>query len=104
MTEGIDIQFDRDEGHLRLDCNEEQFAHIRDLVISGAASGDGLGPFIDGVQSILVRRTAAIHDAKPARVRRRFQVFLAALGLGIALVVQVFGIIAIIWWLLLRRS
>jgi hypothetical protein len=104
MTEGIEIQFDRDEGHLRLDCSDEQFVQIRDLVISEASMCDRLGPFIDGIQSILVRRTTAIHNAKPARFRRGFQVFLAALGLGIALVVQVIGIIAIIWLLLVRHS
>lgn len=38
MTQGIEIHFDADEGHLRLDCSEEEFLHLRDLVIAGAST------------------------------------------------------------------
>ena len=45
----IEIQFDEDEGHLRLDCREDEYIHIRDLVVYGASAADRLEPFIEGI-------------------------------------------------------
>jgi hypothetical protein len=104
MTEGIEMHFDAEEGHLRLDCSEEQFPHIRDLVISGASTGDRLGPFVDGIRSILVRRTAAVQATKPKRLRRGFVILLVCLALGVSLAIQVVGIIEVIRWLFRRGS
>jgi hypothetical protein len=102
MTQVIEIHFDADEGHLRLDCGEEEFLHMRDLVISGAETGDRLDPFSDGIRSIVIRRAAAVQDTKPRRIRRGFGVFLVWVALMVAVAVQVVGIVAVIRWLLGR--
>jgi hypothetical protein len=49
LTETIEIHFDKDEGHLRLDCREDEYIHIRDLVVYGASAADRLEPFIEGI-------------------------------------------------------
>jgi hypothetical protein len=104
MTAGIETQFDADEGHLRLDCSEEEFLRIRDLVVSGVSTDGRLGPFIDGIQSIVVRRTAAPQHAKPRRFRRILVIFFVWLALAASLGIQVVGIIAVIKMLLGHRS
>ena len=67
MTERIEIQFDEDEGHLRLDCREDEFIHIRDLVVTGTSAADRLRPFREGIRSIVVRRMDAVQDPMPRR-------------------------------------
>jgi hypothetical protein len=104
MTPAIEIHFDADDGHLRLDCGEQEFLHLRDLVISGASTGDRLSPFIDGIQSIVIRRTATAQHASSKRSRRGFKVLLVSLALGVALAVQVVGIVEVIRWLFGRGS
>ena len=63
--EGIEVHFDEDEGHLRLDCGEEEFEQIRDLVVSKASATDRLGPCVNVIRSIAVRRRAALQDTTP---------------------------------------
>jgi hypothetical protein len=104
MTDAIEIHFDSEEGHLRLDCSEAEFLHIRDLVISAASTGDHFDPAIDGIRSIVIRRTEAVQDTKPKRLLRRFLVLLVCLLLGVSMSVQVVGIVAVIRWLLGRGS
>jgi hypothetical protein len=100
MTDGIEIHFDAEEGHLRLDCSEEQFLRIRDCVVGGAGASERLGAFVDGIRSILVRRTGAVQDAKRERFRGAIRIGLVALALGLSLIVQFIGIVAVIRWLL----
>jgi hypothetical protein len=104
VMEGIEIHFDQDEGHLRLDCSEQEFRHIRELVVSGASAADRLSPFIDAIRFITVRRMAAVQDTTPRRFRRGLQILLISLLLSVALVIQVIGIIAVARWLLGRGS
>jgi hypothetical protein len=100
MPEGIEIHFDEEEGHLRLDCGEEEFKRIRDLVVSRGSAADRLGPFMDGIQSIALRRLAAVRDTTPRRIRRGLQVFLVSLALAVAAAIQVIGLVAVARWLL----
>jgi hypothetical protein len=99
VTEGIEIHFDEDEGHLRLDCGDEEFTHFRDIVVAGASAADQLGPFVDGIRFIAVRRIAAIRDTTPRRFGRGFRILLISLALSISLAIQVIGMLAITRWL-----
>ena len=100
LTETIEIHFDEDEGHLRLDCREDEFIHIRDLVVTGTSAADRLGPFREGIRSILVRRMDAVQDRMPRRFRRERQILLVCLVVLVSVVIQVIGIIAIARWVL----
>jgi hypothetical protein len=99
VTQGIVIQFDAEEGHLRLDCAEEEFLYIRHLVLSGASTGGRPIPFVDGIRSIVVRRPAAARDTIARRWRRGPLIVLGALALISSLAIQVIGIVAVIRWL-----
>jgi hypothetical protein len=100
MTQGIEIHFDEDEGHLRLDCSEAEFLHIRDLVISEASTDGRLTPFVDGIRSIVVRRSRAGPGTQPRRSRRPFLILLVSFALGASVAIQVVGIVAAVRWLL----
>jgi hypothetical protein len=104
VIEKIEIHFDEDAGHLRLDCADEEFIHIRDLVLSEASVTDQVQLAIDGIQSIVVRRKTALRETTPGRIRRRLVIFLVSSALFVAVVIQVVGIIAIARWLLERGS
>jgi hypothetical protein len=99
VIEGIEIHFDEDEGHLRLDCGDEEFNHVRDVVIAQASAADHLSPFIDGIRSIAVRRILALRDTAPRRFGRGFRILLVSLALSISLTIQVVGMFAIARWL-----
>src|SRR5262249_10437317 len=98
MTETIEIQFDEDEGHLRLDCREDEFIHIRDLVVTGTSAADRLRPFRERIRSIVVRRMEAVQDPMPRRFRWELQILLVALVVSVLAVIQVIGIIALARW------
>ena len=98
--ERIEIHFDQDEGHLRLDCREDEFIAVRDLVVTGTSAADRLGPFREGIRSILVRRMDAVQDRMPRRFRRELQILLASVVVSVSVVIQVIGIIAIARWVL----
>jgi hypothetical protein len=100
MTERIEIHFDADEGHLRLDCREDEFIHIRDLVATRSSAADRLRPFIKGIRSIVVRRMDAVQDTMPRRFRRELQILLVSLVASVLVVIQLMGIIAIARWVL----
>ena len=100
MTKRIEIQFDEDEGHLRLDCREDEFIHIRDLVVTGTSAADRLRPFREGIRSIVVRRMDAVQDSMPRRFRRELEFLLVSLIVLVTVVIQVIGIIAIVRWAL----
>ncbi len=97
--EGIEVHFDEDEGHLRLDCGEEEFEHIRDLVVSKASATDRLGPCVNVIRSIAVRRRAALQETPPGRRSRLFRILLITLALSASLAIQIVGLIAIARWL-----
>jgi len=99
-TETIETHFDVDEGHLRLDCREDEYIHIRDLVVYGTSAADRLEPFIEGIRSIVVRRMDAVQDTMTRRFRRESQILLASLVVSLLGVIQVMGIIAIARWVL----
>jgi hypothetical protein len=100
MTLRIEIHFDADEGHLRLDCGEDEFIHIRDLVATETSAADRLGPFVNGIRSIVVRKMDVIQESIPRRFRRKLQILFVALVLSVPMVIQVIGIIAIARWVL----
>jgi hypothetical protein len=104
MAEVIEIQFDEEEGHLHLDCDDEKFGHIRDLVVSEASVGEKIGPYVDTIRFIGVRRIPAIPDAVARPVRRGIQMLLVCLVLAAALVIQAIGIVSIVQWLLGRAA
>ena len=99
VIEGIEIHLDEDEGHLRLDCGDEEFTHLRDVVIAEASAADQLRPFVDGIRSIVVRRIVALRDTTPRRFGRGCRILLISFALFISLTIQVVGIIFIAWWL-----
>src|SRR5262249_10050945 len=92
VIKGIEIHFDEDEGHLRLDCGDEGFTHVRDVVIAQASAADRLSPFIDGIRSIAIRRILALRDTAPRRFGRGFRILLILLALSISLAIQVAGL------------
>ena len=100
LTETIEIHFDEDEGHLRLDCREDEYIHIRDLVVYGTSAADRLEPFIDGIRSIVVHKRDAVQDRMPRRFRRKLPILLASVVVSVSVVIQVIGIIAIARWVL----
>ncbi len=104
VIKGIEVSFDEDEGHLRLDCGEEEFLHVRDLVIAKAAAAEEMGPFVDGIRTIAVRRIAALRDTVPGRSGRGLRSILVGLALLISLAIQVVGLLAIVQWLWGHRS
>lgn len=99
VIEPIEAHLDEDEGHLRLDCADEEFARIRDLIIAGAPSSEGLELFRDGIRSIVVCRRPSPDEGPPRRPARGFRLALIALALAASLAIQVIGIIAIVRWL-----
>jgi len=99
VIEGIEIHFDEDEGHLRLDCHDEEFTHLRDVVLAESSAADRLSPFIDGIRSIAVRRIASLQDSSPRRLGRGFRILLISLAVCISLAIQVIGIFAIARWI-----
>jgi hypothetical protein len=99
VIEGIEIHFDEDEGHLRLDCVDEEFTRLRDVVLAEAAAADQLSPYIDGIRSIAVRRLARLRDTAPRRIGRGLRILLISLALSISLAIQVIGLFALAWWL-----
>jgi hypothetical protein len=99
VIEGIEIHFDEDEGHLRLDCRDEEFTHLRDVVLAESSATDRLSPFIGGIRSIAFRRLVNHHDAAPRRIGRGLRVLLISLALCISLAIQVIGIFTIVRWL-----
>ena len=104
MNEVIEIHFDEEHGHLRLDCGEEEFSHIRDLVVSEAAAGEKLGPYAEGIRFIAVRQMSAVRDTMPKRLRRSAQVVLLLAAVSVALVIQLIGIVVVVRWLFVRGS
>src|SRR5262249_47400484 len=104
VIEGVEIDFDKDEGHLRLDCGEEQFAHVRDAVVAEASATEQLGPFIDGIRTIAVRRIAALRDTVPRRFGLGLRSLLVGLALIMSLAIQLIGMFAIARWLWGPRS
>ena len=98
------MHFDADEGHLRLDCSEEEFLRIRDLLIAAAATGDRLDAFVDGIRSILVRRTAAVQDTTTRRFGGAIRILLVCLALGVSVSVWLVGLVVVIQWLLGERA
>jgi hypothetical protein len=100
MIPVMQIHFDEEEGHLRLECGEQEFTHLRDLVICDASAGDRIGPYIDGIRSIAVCRLDVIHQTTPRHFGRKVQTVLIASLLSVSLVIQIIGIIAIARWLL----
>jgi hypothetical protein len=99
VIEGIELHFDEDEGHLRLDCRDEEFTHLRDVVLAESSAADQLSPFIEGIRSIAVRRLMDLRDTVPRRVGLGCRILLISLALSISLAIQVIGIFAIAWWL-----
>jgi hypothetical protein len=96
MTEKIEIHFDEDEGHLQIDCHEDDFIRIRDLVVTGTSAADRLRPFREGIRSIVVRRMDTVQDRMPRRFRRERQILLISFVVFVSVVIQVMGIIAIV--------
>ena len=99
VIEGIEIHFDEDEGYLRLDCRDEEFSHLRDVVLAESSATDRLSPFIAGIRSIAVRRIASLQDTAPRRLGRGFRTLVISLALCISLAIQVIGIFTIAGWL-----
>lgn len=99
VIEGIAVHFDEDEGHLRLDCDDEEFSRIRDLVVGEASVADQLGPLVDVIRSIAVRRRASLRDAMRGRPARGFRIILISLALSASVTIQVVGLIALARWL-----
>jgi hypothetical protein len=99
-SERIEIHFDQDEGHLRLDCREDEFIDVRDLIVTGTSAAEWLGPFREGIRSIVVRRMDAVQDSMPRRFRRELEFLLVSLIVLVTVVIQVIGIIAIVRWAL----
>ena len=100
LTQTIEIHFDEDEGHLRLDCREDEYIHIRDLVVYGTSAADRLEPFIEGIRSIVVHKRDAVQDRMLRRIGRELPILLASLVVSVPVVIQVIGIIAIARWVL----
>src|SRR5262249_28105177 len=98
VIEGTEIHFDEDEGHLRLDCSDEEFNHLRDLVVSEVAAADQLNPFLDGIRSIVVRRVVTLQDTAPRRFGHGFRIVLISFAISLSLAIQVIGIYTIAGW------
>lgn len=98
-TGAIALHFDAEEGHLRLDCREEEFLRIRDLVLAAAPTDGRLTPCAGGIRSIVVRPTAAARDPRSRRGHRGSLIVLGALALALSLATQVIGIVAVTRWL-----
>jgi hypothetical protein len=100
MPQGIEIHLDTDEGHLRLDCCEDEFTHIRDLVATETLAADRLGPLMKGIRSIVIRRMDPDEDTMPQRFRRGMQILVVSVVVFVPVVIQVIGIFAIARWVL----
>ena len=96
--ERIEIHFDRDEGHLQLDCAEDEFIEVRDLVVTGTSAADRLWPIREGIRSIVVRRMDAVQDRMPRRFRRELPILLVSFVALVSVVIQVIGVITIAQW------
>ena len=85
---------------MRLDCREDEYIHIRDLVVYGTSAADRVEPFIGGIRSIVVRKRDAVQDRMPRRFGRALQILLVSVFVSVSVVIQVIGIIAFARWLL----
>jgi hypothetical protein len=99
-TEGIEVRFDLDEGHVHLDCDEEEFVYIRDLVLYGAKADGLIGPVGGGIQSIAIRCQGAVRDTAPAEFCRGSLRLLIILGVLLSVALQFIGIFAAVRWLM----
>jgi hypothetical protein len=95
VTEKIEIHFDADEGHLWIDCDGAEFARMRNLVLAEAEATDRVGPFLDGLRSILIRHPATPREVASVRPGRRVRVVLIAAALASSLAIQVFGLVVL---------
>lgn len=100
MVEGIEIHFDEEEGHLRLDCGEAEFDQIRDQIVAEGLGDGRLDPGVESIRTILVRRAAAIDTGTASWLRRWGGMALIAAVLALAVVLQVVGLVAAARWLL----
>ena len=102
MIDVMEIHFDEDEGHLWLGCGDEEFTHLRDLVVSGTSAADQFGPLIDGIPVDRLTgwpRSRRRHRGSSAG---DFQILLMTLVLSASVGIQIIGIIAVARWLLER--
>ena len=104
MKEVIEIHFDEEDGHLRLDCGSEEFSHLRELVVSEPQVSERVGPYAEGIRSIVVRRLSAVRDTMPRRVGRGAQILVIGLALALAAVIEIVGIVVVVQWLWTRAS
>lgn len=102
--DGVEAHFDEDEGHLRLDCGDDDFIYIRDRLINEAPLVGQLTPIADGIRCIVIRRSSALRDVTPDRFGRGFRILLIAIALSLSLAIQVIGLVAISRWLWGRDS
>src|SRR5689334_22374163 len=102
VKEGIELHFDKDHGHLLIDCADEEFDHLRRLVLAEASAADELSLFEDGIGSIALRRLPrpGAGGVAPGRPRRVLQSIAIATALVVSLAIQVVGIVAIVCRLL----
>lgn len=96
VTEQIEVAFDEDEGFLRIDCADEQFARIRDDLVARVPEADRLNLLRDHIRCIAVRRRPAPDEAPPRPPGRGFRLALIALALALSLVIQVLGVVYIV--------
>jgi hypothetical protein len=104
VKQGINISFDKEAGHLRIDCDGEEFDHIRSLVLAEASAADQLALFEDGIRSIVLRRPPPPGAGVPGRPGRILRYVAIAAALLLALAIQVVGIVAIALRLLGHHS
>ena len=99
-----EAHFDEEEGHLRIDCADEDFNRIRDLLLAEASMADRIGPFTDGIRCIVIRRSSALRDVTPERLGRGLRILFVAIALSLSLAIQVIGLVTISRWLWGRDS
>jgi hypothetical protein len=99
-TGGIEVRFDRDEGHLHFECDDEEFVYIRDLVLYGAKMDGRIAPFGEGILSIAIRSRGAVRDTAPAQFCRGSLTLLVLLAAVLPVALEFIGIFTAVRWLM----
>jgi hypothetical protein len=99
MSDGIEVHFDPQRGHLSLTCGEEAFSRLRALVFEEALIPEIVGPPSLGAWRIEIEAVSPV-----VAYRQKFNRWPASLAVGLASITALFvfgvGLWTILRWVL----
>ncbi len=102
--DAIEIHFEETYGQLCLNCDDETFARLRDLILYEARTDDIVSAREQDIRSIWVGRILEAREDAPSRRLRVGEVISLILAMCISGLIYVVGIVVIVKWILTRIS